>query len=373
MPMRGTLKITLLAALAALVALPATAGAAPRSTYRVVANRFHNPRALSISPDGRYLYIAAAGKSGNRCVGAPGRSQVCVGTTGSITRFDIASHARQQLAKGLPSFGNRDGTFATGADGVSLAPDGSLFGVETNAPSFAKQLLPSSSRKLVGRVLRLSGGKATPTGKVAAFETKNDPDRLGLASGPYAIAAAGAATQYVADSAGNDVLQIGGSKVSLLDALPILGSARATPTAIAIGPDGLVYVGESVGGVDGAGQVVQILPGGLERVYAAGFTRISGLAFGPAGVLYVTELTTSTLDPGSHGDVVELTPLGLGRCVVPFSDQLSFPAGAAVSPDGQTLYVANDSVLPGTAPPGGPFAGANGQIVSVPAAPLCKP
>ncbi len=369
--MRGILKLSLLAALVGAVAMPAGATAAPRSTYRVAANHFNNPRGVSLSPDGRYLYIAAAGTGGSKCIRVAGKGQTCTGTTGSIMRFDLATHARQKLAGRLPSFAKSDGTFATGADGVSAAPDGSVFGVETGAPSFVTQLLPASSRKLVGSVLQLRGTAAKAAGNVAAFETKHDPDGQGLASGPYALAAASAATQYVADAGGNDVLQVGGAKVSLLDVLPNLGAARATPTAIAIGPDGLLYVGESLGGVGGSGQVVQILPGGIERVYATGFDRISGLAFGPAGVLYVTELSTSTLDPGSHGDVVELMPLALGRCVVPFSDQLSFPAGGAVSPDGQTLYAANNSVLPGIARAGGAFGGANGQIVSVPAAPLC--
>ncbi len=371
MRVRGILKMSLLAGLAAVVAMPAGATAAPRSTYRIVANHFHNPRGLSLSPDGRYLYIAAAGTGGSRCISVAGKGQTCTGTTGSVMRFDLATHARQKLADRLPSFAKSDGTFATGADGVSAAPDGSVFGVETSAPSFVTQLLPATSRKLVGRLLQLRGTAAKATGNVASFETKHDPDGQGLASGPYALAAASAATQYVADAGGNDVLQVGGTKVSLLDVLPNLGASRATPTAIAIGPDGLPYVGESVGGVNGAGQVVQVLPGGVERVYATGFDRISGLDFGPGGALYVTELSTTTLDPGSHGDVVELMPLAISRCLVPISDQLSFPAGGVVSSDGQTLYVANNSVLPGTTPKGGAFGGANGQVVSVPAAPLC--
>jgi DNA-binding beta-propeller fold protein YncE len=371
MQMRGVRHIALLFALLGLVAMPASAGAAKSPTLRVVANHFHSPRGLSLSPDGGSLYIAAAGTGGSKCLTVSGKGLTCAGSTGSITRFDLASHARQKLADRLPSFANRDGTFASGADAVSVAPDGSAFGVETYVPSFVQQLLPASSRKLIGTVLSLGGGSPKSTGKVAAFELKHDPDGQGLASGPYALAAASASRQYVADSGGNDVLQVGGAAVSLLGALPNLGAARATPTAVTIGPDGLVYVGESVGGADGAGQVVQVLPGGIQRTYATGFTRISGLDFGPSGALYVTELTTSTLDPGSRGDVVEVLPLGIGRCVVPLSDQLAFPAGGVVSPDGGTLYVANDSVLPGTTPAGGPYGGANGQIVSVPAAPGC--
>ena len=346
--------------------------AAPPTTYRVISDRWHNPRGISLSPDGNYLYVAAAGQAGTKCVNVPAKGPTCVGTTGSLTRFDLNTHARKKLASGLPSFGNRDGTFATGADDISAAPDGSVTGVETNAPPFAVQLLPKTSRKYVGRMLRVGSSGVKPGGKIAAFETRNDPDGQGLASGPYAITAASASTQYVADAAGNDVLAVAGQAVSLVDVLPNLGSTRAFPTAITQGPGGSLYVGESVDGVDGAARVVQILPGGLETVYATGFSHISGLDFGPNGVLYVTELTTSTLNPGSHGAVVEVMPLGIGRCTVPFTEQLSYPASAVVSNDGQTLYVANDSVLPAATAADGKFGGAHGQLVSVPAAPLCS-
>jgi hypothetical protein len=371
MSLRGMLKTSLVAAIAAGVALPVAANA-DQTTYRVVADRFHNPRGIALSPDGSQLYVAAGGKAGSRCVNVPAKGPTCVGSTGSLIRFNFATHARKKLATGLPSFGNRDGSFASGIDDVSVAPDGSTFGVMTNQPPFAVQLLPKQSRKLMGRVLAVRTS-VKKTGRIAAFETRHDPDGQGLASGPYAITAASASTQYVADAGGNDVLGVTGKAVSLVDVLPNLGTLPATPTAITIGPGGVLYVGETVGGAGGAAQVVQILPGGLERVYASGLTRISGLDFGPGGVLYVTELTTSTLAPGSHGAVVEVLPLGVGRCTVPFSDQLSFPASGVVSNDGQTVYVANGSVLPAVTAAAGRFGGAHGQIVSVPAAPLCSP
>ena len=47
-------------------------------------------------------------------------------------------------------------------------------------------------------------------------------------------------------------------------------------------------------------------------------------------------------------------------------------ASGVVSNDGQTVYVANGSVLPAVTAAAGRFGGAHGQIVSVPAAPLCS-
>lgn len=371
MTLRGTGKISLVAAIAALAALPAAAAGAAPAAPKIVANHFHNPRSLSMSPSGQ-LYIAAAGKTGTRCVTIPGRGQTCVGSTGALMRFNPKTHTRERLVKGLPSFGNPDGSFATGFDSVSVAPDAAVFGIETNVPPFEVQLLPRASRKLVGQVLRFPGSTAKPAGKVAAFETRNDPDGQGLASGPYAISSSSATALYVADAGGNDVLQVTGGAVSLLNVLPNIGAAPATPTAITDGPGGTLYVGESVGGTGGAAQVVQILPGGIPHIYATGFSRISGLDVGPGGVLYVTELTTSTLDPGSHGDIVEVLPSGLARCTVPGSNQLSFPAGGVVSNDGKSLFVGNYSVLPGETPAGGRWGGANGQIAMLPAAPLCS-
>jgi hypothetical protein len=371
MSLRGIGKTSLVAAIAVLASLPAGASGSAPAAPKIVANHFHNPRSLSLSPSG-LLYIADAGKAGTRCVNVPGRGQTCAGSTGALMRFNPATHARERLVKGLPSFGNSDGTFATGLDGVSVAPDASVFGVETSVPPFMAQLLPRTERKLVGQVLRFPGSSARPAGKVAAYETSNDPDGQGLASGPYAISASSMTTQLVADAGGNDVLQVTGGGVSLFNVLPNVGAAPAVPTAITEGPGGTIYVGESVGGAGGAAQVVQILPGGISHTYATGFTHISGLDVGPAGVLYVTELTTSTLDPGSHGAIVEVLPSGLARCTVPGSDQLSFPAGGVVTSDGKTLYVGNYSVLPGETPTSGRFGGANGQIAMLPAAPLCK-
>jgi len=47
------------------------------------------------------------------------------------------------------------------------------------------------------------------------------------------------------------------------------------------------------------------------------------------------------------------------------SGQLQFPAGLAIGPSGG-VYVSNWSILPGHTSAGGPFGGANGQVVRLP-------
>jgi sugar lactone lactonase YvrE len=348
--------VALTALLLALLAGPSSALAV--RDLHMFAGRFQNPQGLQLDPSGRFLYVANAGMSGSKCVNVPGKGVTCNGASGGVVRIDMASHDRQKLVKGLPSYGPETGNFATGVSDVSLGPDGTLYALESYAPPFQALQLPKQARKLNGSVIRISGGSAHRVADVSRFEILNDPDGQGLATNPTALDASKANGMLVADAGANDVLGISGSAVS------VFGPATG-PTAVTRGPAASVYVGQS------NGTILQILPTGITRTYATGLSHITGLEFGPLGQLYVTEQTTTTPSADSHGAIVEIMPAGVSRCTVPFSDGLVLPVGVTVSPDGQTLYTSNYSAAPAETPNSGPFHGNGGQIAELPADPLC--
>jgi sugar lactone lactonase YvrE len=334
----------------------------------VVADNISNPRGLELTSKG--LYVAAAGKGGGKkCINSPEAGTICPGTTSKVVRVNLTTGEKTRLAKGLPSYAGSDGSFATGNDDVSVAPDGGVFGIETFAPKKGTKLLPKKARKLNGRVLRIEKGAAHRAGHISKFERNHDPDGQGFDSDPYGIYAASESTQYVVDAAGNDVLRVHNGHIKLVAVLPSIGKNEAVPTSITRGPNGDLFVGEFVGeakpSVDRA-RVIEISPAGQQTVYATGLNRITGLSFDLAGNLFVTELSTRNLTPTSHGAIVEVPAKG-PKCTVSGSTQLHFPAGGVVTGDGSTLYVSNFSVLPGETSPSGPFGGAHGQVVSLPA------
>jgi sugar lactone lactonase YvrE len=108
--------------------------------------------------------------------------------------------------------------------------------------------------------------------------------------------------------------------------------------------------------------VLRIPPeGGRATTYARGFTAVTGVAFGPDGSLYVTELSTNLRSQRAPGAVVRVRPDGTRTR---FTRGLAFPQGLAVAQDGD-VFVSNFSVLPARTPRRGPFRGAGGQVVRI--------
>ncbi len=189
----------------------------------------------------------------------------------------------------------------------------------------------------------------------------------------YGLAVRGRTT-YVADAGANDVLRVGpGGKVSLVAALPPvkvritkkvaagLGlpgctvgrryGFEAVPTDIDVGPGGWLYVTSLPGGPeDGSaganGSVVKINPRtGRIVTVARGLVSATGVAVGPRGTVFVSQLfagTISRIAPGTHRAVpyasvplpadIDLTPQGLLAAI----NVLPSPSG---KPDGQIAIV----------------------------------
>jgi DNA-binding beta-propeller fold protein YncE len=346
--------VTALAVAAMAMAPAATADIRPA----VAVNGLNNPRGLALGPDGS-LYYAQAGRGGPAC---NKDKSLCIGATGSIARL-TPSGGLASVARSLPSGASQDGTFAAGVDDVAVAPNGAVYAIVTSAGPRPPRGTPRSIIRLLGRVIRISNNRALPGASVDRIEFTRNPDGQDKESNPYSIAFLDGKL-YVADAAGNDLLEVSGSRVRVLTVFPnATPNAQSVPTVVRVGPDGALYVGELTGekAPNGAARIWRVDPAtGQTRVYASGLSRVTGLAFAPDGSMFVSELTKD-FSKFTPGDLVRIPPGG-GTPQL-FANLLS-PAGVAIR--GNTLFVAVSSIATGTPAAAGPAKGLIGKIVKFP-------
>lgn len=181
------------------------------------------------------------------------------------------------------------------------------------------------------------------------------PDQFPDAN-PYGVLAV-AGHEYVADAGSNtlDVVRADGS-LQIVALFPTNSTSDATPTCVAKGPDGALYVG-TLSLVESfmhgpSAKVYRIAPASLSsssvlmvgagQEWATGLEPINGCASGPNGALYVSQLFTSVSfgqngPQPAGGDVVKLPWASPSTHVSLTGGSLPLAGGVAVAADG-TVY-----------------------------------
>jgi sugar lactone lactonase YvrE len=325
-------------ALALLAAGPAFA---VEYSSTVLIQGLNSPRQLAFAPDGS-LYVTEAGIASGTGPTTIVRGETNTYTeTGSVTRY--AGGVATRVVTGLPSIYGATSLDVVGPNGIAFGAGGTLaiaIGGGVNPLVRATDLAPLGVDL---QQLRL------PTGTVdlGMFEAVNNPAGGPIDSDPWHVASMQGGAFLVTDAGGNSLLRVDAAgTVSLVASFAsrALGGPRPTepvPTGVALGPDGAIYVSELTGFpfVPGAARIYRIAPGGTPTILATGFTMLSDLAFAADGTLYALEYDSNgLLVPGDQGALWKVNADG-SRTLVYTDSNLVNPTGLAIR-DG-TFYVSD--------------------------------
>jgi hypothetical protein len=345
---------------AAVLGLPASAAKPGPDKVEVIASGLDNPRGVAIGQD-RAVYVAEAGRGGDgACVTSGDGTTVCYGHTGAITRIDrdgtVARIVRRLPSLAPPPGAPGEGTQALGVHHLAFDRQGQGYAVIGFGANPALRRTIGSAGLKFGRVLRFDRtGQASFDEDVAAYEAANDPDGQGPDSDLFGLAVTPDGL-VIADAGGNDVVQLSAGTISTLAVFPNVlvpfgppGNMipmQAVPTAVAIGPDDALYVGQLTGFPFPVGAAsVYRLNGATPEVFADNFTNIVDIAFGKDGSLYVLEIAANSLLSGNPlGALIRVAPDGTRTEIAPGA--LISPGGMAIGKDG-SIYVSRFGTLPG--------------------------
>ncbi len=319
-----------------------------------LATGLNNPRHISFGSDGT-LYIAEAGKGGDQdgegpygAIKADEKTGVGIGATGQISVVSpdgTQSVLIPELASMNIGFGQVYGPMDVYASGTSYWV---VLGLGAKDPGLGKR---ADALVQYGR----SDNAAKMVVDLSAFENDNNPDQNpdDKVSNPADIAVAEDGTIYLADASANSVLtwtEQGGLK--LFAAWPVKeNEAAAVPTSVAVGANGDVYVGFLTGfpfTAEKSRIEVYTSAGKLKATYN-NLSFITDVLVTEDGTIYAVQFASSFGDQGwtpGSGSVVKVTEDGSA----PIAENLNFPYGIALSPDGQ-LAVSVDTF--GAAPDSG--------------------
>src|SRR5579859_1091511 len=366
----------LAASLAGTAAIPAVAKATPADDgVTVVQGGLNAPRHLVLTRAG--LVVTEAGAvspvGASNCATGPategaGTSLFCSSPTGTI--FTIAPDGQTSpVLTGLPSVTEESIQEVTGPSAIAYGHGQEAVTIDdflVNKDG-SNNLLPKPFASAFGTLMLISHGK-TRVVDLAAFAAAHPQtaDSLGTVPGetpydsdPYDVIAYRGGW-VVADAGANDLLYVSATgRVSMLarfpavaeqvpagvfgNPTPISVDAQAVPTAVAIGPDGALYVGllRGVPSDPGTSDIYRVVPGDQPEIWARGLTSVTDIAFDRQGRLLATEFNTGGLlsPPTVPGALVRISDDGQTVTTLPVPG-LFQPTGLAVSADG-TVYVSN--------------------------------
>jgi sugar lactone lactonase YvrE len=333
----------------------ALAGIAGAQTPTVVMSGLDNPRGLAFAPNGA-LYVTEAGRGGSGpCALNGAGEQRCYGTSGAITRLWKGQQSR--VAEGLESHALPDGSSASGPNDISFNGTGGAYitmGLG-GSPEFQEALGGNFSGTLIHMA---ASGKWKVVADVASHEYDENQAGGPDDSNPIGVLAESGG-RLVADAGANALLRVAANgTVETLAVFPPLANPtgfgppwiESVPTAVARGPDGVLFVGQLTGFpfVQGLASIYRVVPGQDPVVHCTGFKAIMDLAFGPDGILYVVENATGPFPPPppfapNSGRLTRVAP---DCTVTPLLVGLNRPTAVALGADG-AIYVTNNGVTAG--------------------------
>jgi hypothetical protein len=340
----------------------------------VVVSGLNNPRQLAFANHGNRLLIAEAGKGGRITSFSGPEGPNFVGRSGSVSGVWFPWRANNwhphRIVTGLMSAAAKDGSAATGSDGVAVGRHGKIYIQETFVPvDLPKDLAAQNGMLLKSRPF----GHPSAVADITGYERANDPDGYGFDSDPYAVIPYYGG-HLVADAAANDVLWVApwggiflfhtffnvttGACANMEDP-PGHPGCNFVPNTLTSDRWGNVYVGGLSGLTPGEAQVVKLDNTGIVRKTWVGFTSVTGLALGAHGALFVSQLFADEANPPNpaiQGVVTRISASGKRTNM-----DVPFPTGLALH--GKNLYVSAFSIAPST---GLGAPGTSGQVWRIP-------
>jgi sugar lactone lactonase YvrE len=321
-----------------------------------------SPRYAVLTGDGG-LIVTEAGTGNTETIEPPAGSPpdaepIVRGLNGKVQRISSTGE-KTLLVDKLPSYGPTGDN--VGPAGIVVA-NGFIYVAVTgniNVPN------PLANEDAVLKI-NMQTGEIIKLADIAAFEKTNNPQAgvpHPLDSDPYGMDMGPDGNLYVANAGGNDIYQVNPNTgdiklVALLAGLPgpFPNPERGgkmeldpVPTDITTGPDGNLYVGLLTGGPFpvGAAKVLKVTPGGTVTDFATGLTAVTGVAFGPDKLLYVSEIFNGgdfTQNPPKFnpGRVVRIKADGTQEVIL---SNVSFPNGLNIDAAGN-LFVLTGTNLP---------------------------
>ncbi len=322
----------------------ATPGVGPGGIV-VVATGLENPRGFAWGPDGEF-YVALAGSGGTTITTSTDASPedqvlgpTLTGTSASVVQ--IIDGCGVPIVTGLPSTQDPYGDVQGPVDVAML--DGELYilqdatgGYEAVGPDFPNGLYARNPDGSVRMVSDLSAYVAAdPASNLYHVLELGEPFAMVPWQGGFLVVDANQGLLLRVETSGT------------VGVLADISEGHPVPTAIALAPDGGVYVGflTSAPHIDGTSKVIKVEPDGTVSDFWTGLTTVTGLAVTPDGTLYALEMATGnqTTQPNirpNTGRLVRQTgPASLDVVV----DGMDFPISMALGPD-NGLYVSMPAI-----------------------------
>jgi glucose/arabinose dehydrogenase len=341
----------------------------------VIADGLINPRYVAVGDDGT-VYVTETGSGGDEILGAPappgseatpaseeaatpvaeggGQPTNTRGYTGHVTM--ISPEGEQSvLATGFASY-----SLGTGAAGI-VAGDGVVYvAVGGSGVGFGFGPVPEENTVYA---VDVATGEVTPVVELGSYEEANNQDGTDVNPNLYGMTMGPDGLLYVADAGGNTIYRVDPvtGEFALHVIIPTLSVMQGTeppadpardrqpvPTGLAFAPDGtLTVLLLSEGWPAGAPSLLSVAADGTMTPLATDFSMAVGLAYGPDGAAYVSEMTTD-LATQAPGVVLRVADDG---SVEPVLEGLPSAHGIAFD-DAGALYVVIGSLPMGPEPAG---------------------